>query len=422
MRRLAAAFLSAAIVLLTPGAAPADDWPHWRGPDRDGVSKETGIASEWGPEKNIVWKLRMPGMGGSTPIVWGDRLFLTSTDGGDVVLLCAGTDGKERWKRKFGSGTRIIRNDEGNAASASPSTDGKHVWAFAGSGELACFDVDGKEVWKVDLQERFGRFRIQFGIHSTPVLYEGRLYLSLLHSAGYTVAALDAATGKDAWRVKRESDCRAECEHSYASPTLWRDGKDAYLIVHGNDYATAHRLDDGSEIWRLGDLNPKARYNFTLRFVASPVATPGLIVVPSAKGGPVVGVKPTARGAVGAGSEHEQWRRPRDTPDVPCPLVHDGLVYLCRENGVLICMDAKTGQEHYSRPLHRARYRASPVCADGKVYLTARDGTVSVVKAGPKFELLSVNRLQDQTSASPVVAGGRLYIRAFTTLYAIGAK
>jgi len=242
-----------------------------------------------------------------------------------------------------------------------------------------------------------------------------------MHSGGAWVIALDKATGKDVWKVKRESDARVECEHSYASPVLWHKGKEEYLVTHGADYAIAHRLEDGKEIWRLGGLNPKNRYNAYLRFVASPVATPDLIVVPSAKNGPVVGVKPDASGLLTPGSKGEQWRLPRGTPDVSSPLVHDGLVYLCNERGQLSCLDAKTGKQHYSERLHDARYRASPVYADGKIYLTARDGTITVVKAGPKYEQLAENRLRDQTAASPVVSGGRIYIRGFEALYAIGS-
>ena len=224
------------------------------------------------------------------------------------------------------------------------------------------------------------------------------------------------------WKVERKSDGRAENEQSYASLTLWRKGKDAYLITHGNDYATAHRLSDGREIWRVGGLNPKDRYRGDLRFVASPVATPDLIVVPSAKDHPVVGVKPDATGLVEAGSPFEQWRLPKDTPDVPSPLVYDGLVYLCREDGRLIVLDAKSGEQKYEQRLHASRYRASPVCADGNVYLTARDGVVTVVKAGPKFEQVAVNKLPDQIAASPAVSGGRIYLRGFDTLWAVGSQ
>jgi outer membrane protein assembly factor BamB len=233
------------------------------------------------------------------------------------------------------------------------------------------------------------------------------------------VIALDKASGQDIWKVERKTDGRGEGEHSYASPCLWQNGKDTYLVVHGCDYATAHRLSDGSEIWRLGDLNPKTKYNPTFRLVASPVAAPDLIVVPTAKNGPVIGVKPDAQGMITAGSPSERWRRPQGTTDVPSPLVHEGLVYMCRENGLLICIEANTGKEHYQEALHRALYRASPVYADGKLYLTARDGMFSVVKAGPRFELVATSQLPDTFTASPAISGGRIYLRGFETLYAI---
>jgi outer membrane protein assembly factor BamB len=415
---LAARFLFLVQVL----TARAGNWPHWRGPAYDGVSKETGLPMEWSATKNIVWKLPLPGIGGSTPAVWGERIFLTSNDGKDLVLLCISTRGKVLWKRTLGTGDHTVRGDEGNMGSASTSTDGKHVFAFVGSGELACFDFQGKQLWKFNTQKRYGKFDIQYGIHSTPLLYGDRLYLQLIHSGGAWVIAIDKANGKEVWKVERKSDGHDECEHSYASPCIWRSGKDAYLITHGNDYAVAHRLDDGAEIWRVGDLNPKDKYNATLRFVASPVATPDLIVVPSAKNGPVVAVKPAARGMIKTGNRYEQWRLPNNTPDVPSPLVHDGLVYLCRENGVLICLDAKTGKKIYEERTHDQRHRASPVYADGKIYLMARDGRATVVRAGRKFKVLAVNRLPDQVSASPAISNGRIYLRGFKALYAIGEK
>jgi outer membrane protein assembly factor BamB len=420
-RSLAALFLTASVVA-APAAVRAENWPQWRGPNNDGISTETNLPAEWGEGKNIAWKLPLPGMGGSTPVVWGDRIFLTSEDGSDLVLMCVGTDGKERWKRKVAAATRKIRT-EANGASATPSTDGQHVWCYFGSGDLACFDLDGKEVWHFNVQDRYGRFRIQWGMHVTPLLDGDRLYLSLIHSGALPglVVALDKATGKEVWKVKRESDGYAENEHSYASPVIWRKGDKACLITHGNDYAIGHSLEDGHEIWRVADLNPKDRYNRTLRFVASPVATPDLIVIPSAKNHPVVGLKPEATGLVKAGSKFERWRLPNGTPDVPSPLVHDGLVYLCRaENGFLTCLDAKTGKEYYAERIHTFIHRASPVYADGKVYVTARDGTVTVVKAGPKFVKLATNKLPDQISASPAVSGGRIYLRGFKALYAVG--
>jgi outer membrane protein assembly factor BamB len=402
------------------GPSQAENWPQWRGPDYDGISHETNLPTTWSESSNILWKLEMPGMGGSTPAVWDNHIFLTSQDGDNLVIVCASTDGKLLWKRQLGT-NRPIRGDEGNGASPSPSTDGKHVCVFVGSGQLACFDFQGNELWKFNAQDRYGRFQTQHGMHTTPLLYQGRLYLQLIHSGGAWVIALDPATGKEIWKVPRKSDGYAENEHSYASPCLWHHGADAYLITHGNDYAIAHRLTDGSEIWRVGDLNPKENYRPDLRFVASPVATSDLIVVPTAKSGAVVALRPDATGMVTPGTPSELWRMERNSPDVPSPLVVNGLVYLCRETGVLMCVDAKTGKVLYSQRTHTERHRASPVYGDGKVYLTARDGVVTVLKAGPTYNVLATNRLEDHFTASPAISHGRIYLRGFDSLYAIGA-
>ena len=415
-------FLVALLCLLTAPLCPAENWPQWRGAHHDAVSREAGLPAEWSDTQNVLWKAPMPGMASSTPAVWGDRIFLTSEAGNDLVLLCVGTDGKERWQRKLGEGSSKARGGEGNSASSSPATDGKLVFALVGSGDFAAFDFSGKEAWRFNAQERYGKFSYDFGMHSTPVLHEGRLYLQLIHPRLQAVVALDAATGKEVWKVNRPSDGKAECLNSYATPCLWMRGKEARLITHGNDYAIAHSLTDGKEVWRLGDLNPKDRYNATLRFVTSPVAVADLIVIPTAKNGAVVGVSPDASGVLSAGGKGELWRVPSGTPDVPSPVVFEGRVYLCRESGVLTCLDAKSGQQLYSERAHSQTYRASPVVAGGKVILTAKDGTFTIVQPGAKLEILGKNKLSDQFTASPALAGGRLYLRGFAHLYAIGAK
>lgn len=413
------------LVALFPAAIHAENWPQWRGPNNDGVSNEKNLPSEWSETKMVVWKLKMPGKGGSTPIVWNDRLFLTSQDDNQLVILCVSTTGKELWKKPLGPDIRPARGDEGNGASATPSTDGKHVYVFVGNGEFAAFDFAGSEIWRFNAQKRYGKFNIQFGMHSTPVLHGDRLYFQLIHSGGAWVVCIDKATGKDVWKVARESDGTDENEHSYASAFLWKNGSEAYLVCHGNDYATAHQLKDGKEIWRVVDLNPRSRYNRYLRFVASPVCTPELIVVPTAKRGQVVGVKPDATGIIKPGSKGEAWRLPNGTPDVPCPLVHEGLVYLSGEWGSLACLEARTGKELYRVDLfpRQVRHRASPVLADGKLYIAARDGgTITVVQAGREFKKIAANKLPDVFASSPIVSGGRIYLRGFDSLWAIGEK
>jgi outer membrane protein assembly factor BamB len=434
--RIATSVLFAIAILPALAAiGQAENWPQWRGPTRDGVSAEKNLPTTWSTTKNVAWAVPLPGMGSSTPAIWGERIFVTSEDGDDVAVLCFNTAGKQLWETKLGTaaGKKRFMRGEGNQASPSPCTDGKHVYAFFGTGDFVCCDLDGKIVWRFDAQQRYGKFQIQHGIHVSPVLDGDRLYLSLLHSGGWWVLALDKSNGKEVWKVRRESDATAECEQSYASPVLWRNSKDEYLVVLGCDYCTAHSLKDGSEIWRLGDINPqspKQKYDRAYRIIATPAAAADLIVVPSARNGPVIGIKPEAKGTIKTGDTFERWRAVgkgpgplSKTPDVPAPLIHDGLVYIVREYqrepGALICMDAKTGQEVYYESIHKSRYRASPVAGDGKIYLTARDGTVSVVRAGRKFELLATNKIPDEITASPAIANGRIYLRSFKTLYAI---
>lgn len=402
------------LILFAFSCINAENWPNWRGPKHDGTSSETGLPQKWSKTENVIWRTPLPGSAASTPIVWGDRIFVTSADGDNLVLICISKDGKILWKQIVGSGNRNAKGDEANLAAPSPSTDGKYVFAFFGSGDLAVYDFAGKQIWKTNLQNTYGKFDLNFVMSSTPLLDGDRLYLQLIHSGAQLVLALDKNTGKEIWKKERRTDARDECLHSYASPYLYRDGKREFLLIHGADYITAHQLKDGTELWRAGSFNPKDRYNPSFRFVASPVATAGLIVVPTAKNGPVMALNPDAQNTV--------WTLERGTPDVPSPLINQGIVYLNRENGVLIAIDAKTGNQIYQERPYEQRHRASPVYGDGKIYLTARDGTVNVIKAGRQFEVLAKNEIGEQISASPAISNGRIYLRSFDALFAIGNK
>jgi outer membrane protein assembly factor BamB len=395
----------------------AENWPNWRGPKRDGTSSEIGLPQKWSKTENVIWRTPLPGMAASTSVIWGDRIFLTSADGDNLVLICISKEGKILWKQIVGSGNRNAKGDEANLAAPSPSTDGKYVFAFFGTGDLAAYDFAGKQVWKTNLQNTYGKFDLNFVMSSTPLLDGDRLYLQLIHTGAQLVLALDKNTGKEIWKQERRTDATDECLHSYTSPFLYRDGKREFLLVHGADYITAHQLKDGTELWRAGSFNPKESYNSNFRFVASPVATTGLIVVPTAKSGPVIALNPDANSP-----QNRVWTLERVTPDVPSPLINQGIVYLNRENGVLIAIDAKAGNQIYQERPYEYRHRASPVYGDGKIYLTARDGTVNVIKAGRQFEVLAKNEIGEQISASPAISNGRIYLRTFNALFAIGNK
>ncbi len=395
-----------------------ENWHQWRGPNNDGISQETNVPIKWSQTENIKWRLPLPGEGASTPAVWDDKIFLTCADQDDLVLMCISTDGEEQWKQVIAQGNSTKRRGEVNNAAPSPTTDGKYVWAFLGSGDLACYDINGKPVWKTNLEERYGNFSLYFIMSTSPLLYKDRLYIQLIHSNAWLVLALDKMTGNEVWKHERESDARRESEQAYTSPIIYRDSKHEFLVVHGADYVTAHNLKDGSEIWRCGGINSHESYNSAFRLVATPVATDGLIVVPSAKNGPVLGINPSGTGVI-TDTEFQLWKLQRGTPDVPSPLIHDNLVYLCRENGVLICLDANTGEKLYEKRTHDRRHRSSPVYANGNIYITARDGVVNVIKAGREFEIVATNTIGETIAASPVIANGTLYLRSYDALYAI---
>jgi len=403
--------------------ARGENWPDWRGPRHDGTSAATGIAASWSATENVRWRLEMPGPGPSTPVVWEHRIFLTSADGDDLVVMAVSTTGKQLWKKKLDTGNREVLSGESNLAAPSPTTDGKHLWAMLGTGALVCLDLDGNEIWRLDLQKLHEPVKINFGISSSPVLDGDRLYVQILHTNQQLVLALNKNTGKEIWKHARVTDAKKECLHSYASPVVYRSGETEWLLVHGADYLSAHRVSNGDEVWRIGGLQDPSSYNPTLRLVATPTVYGDLVVVPSAKNGPVLAVDPTgAAGDVTASGAGVRWRLDNGTPDVPSPVVYDGLVYLCRENGILTVVDAKDGEVVYSERPHRARHRGSPLVADGKVYLMGMDGTVTVVKTGREYEVLSRNEIDERLAASLAVAGDTIYLRTYEALYAIGGE
>ena len=401
------------ILLTSAGAAWAENWPQWRGPRLDGTSAESGLPTRWSRTENLRWRLELPGPAASTPIVWEDRIFLTSTreDGDELLLLAVSRDGEILWERVADRGSVEVfsfARHETSPASPSPVTDGEHVWALFATGKLVSFDLDGRLVWETDLAARYGRPNMYFGLAMSPLLHGDRLYLQLLHTDAQLVLALDKATGREVWKIERPTDARDECLHSYASPVPFGDT----VLIHGADYITAHRMTDGAELWRYGTLNPAESYNSAYRLVATPVVDGDLVVVPTAKRGPVFGLRPAAaKGRITAASGGVSWALERGTPDVPSPLVHDGLVYLGGERGTLTVLDAGSGEKLYDERIHEGPHRASLVHAEGKLFLSGTDGTVSVLRPGGKPELLAKNELGEYLAASPAISGGTIYLR-----------
>lgn len=409
-----------------------ENWPQWRGPGLDSISSESGLPDSFADEYRL-WTVRLPGPGGCSPVIWNDQIFVGSVAGDDLVLIKINREGETQWTQKLAGKNHNIRMDRANSASPSPVTDGEHVWVMMTDGILHCFDFDGQLKWKKDMQQEYGTFEIQFGMTSTPVLDKGKLYFQFIHgdmrnrstnSVGQIVA-LNAADGSQVWIHKRHTDAVAENKHSYTTPTIFRNDQLEFLVVHGADFTTAHSLDDGKELWRIGGMNPKgSSYNPFLRFVSSPVCSESMIVVPSAKNGPVYALNPNMKGTVGDDVRHNAilWTLDKGTPDVACPVITGKHVFLARENGVVICLDAKTGEKNYEERLLASMHRSTPVVADGKVYMVGRDGTAIVLADDPEFKLISKQKLGEDTTASPAISNGRIYIRTNESLIAFGKK
>lgn len=407
--------------------APAADWNHWRGPTMNGVAPATESAvTTWSDEENALWRQPLPGPAGSTPVVAGERIFLTTPDGAELLLLAFDrATGEPLWRRTVTRGEAGFRGDEGNLASPSPTTDGRHVVAVMGEGTIACYTVEGEPAWRANLSDRLTPLDIQFGYASSPVLHDGKVLVQWQHGDGdpateeARVVAFDVATGDTVWEIQRETDAMKECEHSYASPILVDEGDHTALVTHGADTTIAYDPATGDELWRVGGVNPPGNYHATLRFVASPAAAEGLLVAPTAKKGPVTAVRLGGSGDL-TGGDRVPWRLSRGTPDVPSPLIDSGLVYLLGEDGALTCLDAESGEEVYERRTVNDRHRASPLLVDGRLYLASRKGVVTVVRSGREFEVLAKNDLGEAISASPIVVDGVLYLRTFDALWALG--
>ncbi|HSF18841.1 MAG TPA: PQQ-binding-like beta-propeller repeat protein [Vicinamibacteria bacterium] len=412
-------FACLALVLALGSIADANNWPHWRGPTHHGISNETNLPVEWGTEKNVAWRIPMPDRSGSTPIIWDDIVFLNVADSGELFLWALNReDGGLRWKHFLSGGDHRQRKQ--NMSSPSPVTDGTHVWVMTGTGILKAIDFEGKELWSRDIQRDYGRFGLNWGYASSPLLHEGALYIQVLHGMKTDdpsyLLRIDAATGETAWRVERPTDAIRESPDSYTTPALLEyDGKKE-LVITGGDVVTGHDLDTGEELWRADGLNPDNDANY--RIVASPVVMDGIIYAPT-RVRPMLALKAGGRGDVT--KSHRLWNFD-DGPDVPTPVTDGEYLYIVNDRGILFSLDAKTGETIWGpERIAPGIYSASPVLADGKIYATSEDGITTVVKAGPFFEVLAENNLESYTLSSPAISRGQIFLRTEDYLYCIGA-
>jgi outer membrane protein assembly factor BamB len=398
----------------------AENWPQWRGPSLNGISGESSLPVRWSATENISWKLALPAWSGSTPIVWGDRIFLNVAESGSLYLWCVDRNkGVPVWKQHLSDGDH--RQQKQNMSTPSPVTDGRNVWVMTGTGILKAFDFAGKELWARDIQKDYGRFGLNWGYGSSPLLHEDSLYVQVLHGMKTDdpsyVLRISKANGRTIWRVERPTIARRESPDSYTTPALLRYGNTVEIVITGGDAVTGHEVSTGKELWRADALNPTN--DSAYRIVASPVVHGDLIIAPSRER-PMLVMKPGGRGDVA--SSHILWSF-NNGPDVPTPVTDGTYLYVVNDRGIMWCLDAKTGKEIYGRQrLRPSTYSGSFVLADGKLYITNEDGLTTVLRAGPKFEILAENNFDDYTLSSPAISEGQIFIRTAGWLWTIGKR
>lgn len=432
MRRMILIMLLVASV----SAASAENWPGWRGPGALGISTAKEFPEKWDTIKNIKYKVAVPGLGHASPIVWGNRIFITTAVNADPSeedwqkgfprvdkkpdaseiswkVLCYDRDsGKLLWERTAVRKKPIYgRHLKNSHASQTPVTDGNYVFAFFGDQGMYCYDYSGKLIWSRDL----GSFKMRnnWGLGSSPVLYKDFVIQTCDQEVGKSfIIALEKKTGKTAWKVDRDE------LSSWSTPFLYLEGARPELIVNATKAVRSYDPDNGNLLW-------ECRGPATAITTPTPTSIQGLIIVSSGfipePVRPVTAFRPGSSGDITEKTDAIAWRQTAAAPYIPSPIAYDGYVYVLLDQGFIACYEAKTGKEVYGRTRIDvgAQFSASPVAVDGKIYCPSEDGDVFVIKAGPKYELLTKNSIGESIMASPAVSAGKMFVRTIKHLYCI---
>jgi len=409
------------VLLLTPAPdLAAEDWPSWRGPSHQGSRAGENYPTRWGAE-DALWKVELPGKGASCPIVWGDRIFVTSPDAGDDSVLAFDRRGTLLWKKSLGEAAPPKHKQLGTSSNASPVTDGEGIFVYFKSGTFAALETDGTIRWQRNLAEEFGPQELYWDQGSSPVIIGDLVILPRLHAGDSWVAGFDKATGEIRWRTERNFDAPAENDNGYATPVPFRQGNRDALLVWCSDIVSTYAADDGALLWSCGGFNPDAKNLWPP--IATPVIVGDLALIPVGRDdrmqAEIHAVRLGGEGDVTA--THRSWQRDDFGVFVASPVASEGRVYLLRHKGQIVCLDPETGEPHWEAALPRAAaaYYASPVIAGGILYAAREDGMVFAAKIGDSFELLGENSMGEQILASPVPFDGQLLIRGERHLFCI---
>jgi outer membrane protein assembly factor BamB len=411
------------IFLMLSSAVLAAPWPAWRGADGNGVCIETDLPLKWSATENVKWKAALPERGNSTPIIWGDRVFITQAVGKDRLVLCfSRQDGKELWR----AGAKDVADEPTHQTnpycSASPATDGERVYAWFGSAGLYCFDMNGKTLWQRDLGEQ----RHEWGYSSGPVLHGDFCYLNFGPGPRTFLLAVNKLNGADVWRQELgkvevtmpRNDGFAAKEGvvgSWSVPLLIRTEQREELIMPWPQQVRSYDPKTGKPLWHCGGLNPLV-YSSTL-------FGEGILIAMGGYSGSTVAVRPGGDGDVTA--SHRLWHEPRDRGHIGSGVIKEGHIYIQNMNGIVECVELKTGKSLWKERLKgsgsRSESWSSVVLAGDRLYLVNQGSDCFVLRASPTFEVLAHNPLNDgMTNASVAACDGNLFIRTHAHLWCIG--
>ncbi len=428
------AFAAVLTVTIASAAGPGD-WPQWRGPNWDGVARGDAPL-RWSDAEHIKWKAEVPGRGHSSPVVWGDKIFLTTAvqtgpapeppaGGGrgrgfgsrgpqpehKLMVMCFDRKtGKVLWERVA---TTAIPHEGyhpqyGSFASNSPVTDGKHVIAFFGSRGVYCYDLDGKEIWKKDFGIQLRMFNT-FGEGSWPALEGNTLLLLFDHEGDSFLVALDKSTGKELWRTPR-----TDGNTNWSGPVVITYEGKKQVIVSASKKVHAYDFETGKPIWEVAGLGQNT--------IPAPVTDGSILIAMSGFRNPNLLAIKLGRSGDLTGTDAIVWTNQRGNSYTPSPVLADGKIYILTDSGMLSCFDVKTGTPFYQQQRLPKPYnfKASPVAAGGKLYLASEEGDVIVVKMGERYEVLATNTLEGQFFvATPAIMDGEIYLRGQNTLFAV---
>jgi hypothetical protein len=399
------------IPLAVCGTALAENWPGWRGPTRNGVTTDTGVPETWTAKDRILWTAVLPGVGTSNPVVWDDRVYLTASSGRDqseLHVLCFDRDtGRLVWRQRlWGSAPTLFYAVSGMAA-PSPVTDGRHLWAFFATGDVFCFDHDGRLVWQRALSDEYGVFENRFGASSSPLLFEDTVVVQCDHYGASYVIALDQASGANRWKSDRPGSWL-----SWSSPQLIAAGDRVELILSGSEKLDGYDPKTGQWLWTVRGLSREC--------VPTPVVGDGFLIAVSGPNGAHYAVKPGGRGDVT--ETHVLWKNERGTSFVPSAILVGERYYVADDKGIATCFDARNGKLLWRKRLE-GRFTASPVSAEGKVFFTNEKGETVVIDASrQEYAELARNELGEDVYASPAISQGRFFFRTARHLVCIGSK